>query len=76
MASRRARTRPDKRAITYHDGEAPDIERAFQKLTAERKPVEEPTLTLRDGSVVDLREPWKVPNVRAEAPTPAPERTR
>lgn len=64
MASRRSRTRPDKRAITYHDGDAPDIERAFQKLTAERKPVEEPTLTLRDGSMVDLKAPWKGPQER------------
>lgn len=62
MASRRSRNRPDKRAVDF-DGPAPDIEAAFAKLTAERKPREDDDspITLEDGSVVDLAKPWAMP---------------
>lgn len=61
--SRRARTRPDKRAITYFDGDAPDIEAAFARLTAERpkQETEDHTLHLKDGSAIDKRRPWSFP---------------
>lgn len=61
--SRRARTRPDKRAITYFDGDAPDIEAAFARLTAERpkQETEDQTLHLKDGSAIDKRRPWSFP---------------
>lgn len=61
--SRRARTRPDKRAITYFDGDAPDIEAAFARLTAERpkQETEDRTLHLKDGSAIDKRRPWSFP---------------
>lgn len=65
MASRRSRNRPNKRAVDF-DLPAPDIERAFEKLTAERR-VREPagdegdTIITRDGTTVDLRAPWPMP---------------
>lgn len=64
--SRRARARAftDKRAITYFDGDAPDIEAAFARLTAERpkQETEDQTLHLKDGSAMDKREPWHLPD--------------
>ena len=71
MASRRIRTRPDKRTVDF-DGPAPDLERAFQVLTTERRPRndEDSLITLKDGSTVDLAKPWKLPaNVRVEGPS-------
>lgn len=67
--SRRARNRPDRRAVNF-DSPAPDIEAAFAKLTAERKPLEEvgdegDTITTNDGRTVDLRAPWQLPQERA-----------
>ncbi len=66
MTSRRARNRINKR-VSYFDGEAPDIEAAFARLTSERAPkeVEEPEprlLTMKDGSAIDKREPWQLPS--------------
>lgn len=61
MASRRARSRPDKRAVDF-DGPAPDIERAFEKLTAERKREDgDDPITLKTGETLDLRGPWVIP---------------
>lgn len=61
--SRRARNRPDKRAITYYTGDAPDIEAAFARLTAERpkQETEDQTMHLKDGSAIDKRQPWSFP---------------
>ncbi len=64
MASRRLRTRPDKRSVDF-TLPAPDIERAFEKLTAERKRDEhgdegEP-ITLKTGETLDPRRPWPMP---------------
>lgn len=64
MASRRSRSRPDKRAITYHAGDAPDIEAAFARLTAERKERREPepeVITLKTGHRIDTRADWNFP---------------
>lgn len=66
--SRRARTRPDKRAITYFDGDAHDIEAAFARLTAERREKQEPepgALQLKDGTTVDTKEWWRLPVIDA-----------
>lgn len=62
--SRRARSRPDKRAIVYYTGEATDIEAAFAKLTAERGEKQEPEdrlLHLKNGGAIDKRQPWSFP---------------
>lgn len=63
--SRRARRRAagDKRAVDF-DSDNPHLERAFQTLTAERKPREDDDspITLEDGSVVDLAKPWAMPS--------------
>lgn len=61
--SRRARSRLDKREVRF-DVDAPDIERAFARLTAERRDTcgdEGTSLTLKDGSTVDLAAPWPLP---------------
>ena len=66
--SRRARARPDKRAITYFDGDAPDIDAAFARLTAERGEKQEPepgALQLKDGTTVDTKEWWRLPVIDA-----------
>ena len=67
--SRRARIRLDRRAIDF-DGPAPDIEAAFAKLTAERSQRDEggdegEAIATKDGSTVDLRAPWPMPQERA-----------
>lgn len=63
--SNRARNRPDKRAITYYTGDAPDIDAAFARLTAERGEKQEPepgALQLKDG---DTKEWWRLPVIDA-----------
>lgn len=62
--SNRARNRPDKRAITYFDGDAHDIEAAFARLTAERKDSRESepeSITLKTGQRIDTRADWSFP---------------
>ena len=62
--SRRARSRPDKRAIVYYTGEAMDIEAAFARLTAERKDSRESepeSITLKTGQRIDTRADWSFP---------------
>lgn len=63
--SRRARNRTNRRVVNF-DGPAPDIEAAFAKLTAERQPREDvgdegDTITTKDGTTVDLCNPWPMP---------------
>lgn len=64
--SRRARARAgtDKRAISYFTGDAPDIDAAFARLTAERGEKQEPEdrlLHLKNGGAIDKRRPWSFP---------------
>lgn len=65
--SRRARNRPDKRSL-YYTGDAPDIEAAFARLTAERpkQETEDQTRHLKDGSAIDKRRPWSFPGEQGE----------
>lgn len=66
--SRRSRNRQDKRAIAYYTGDAPDIDAAFARLTAERREKQEPepgALQLKDGTTVDTKEWWRLPVIDA-----------
>lgn len=69
MASRRSRTRPDKRQLAYHDGGSPELERALANIAGlpvkPRTEGEDEPITLKDGSTVDLRKPWPMPQERA-----------
>lgn len=65
MASRRARTRPDKRQLGYHDGGSPELERALATIAGlpnrPRPESEEDPITLKTGETIDLHRPWKMP---------------
>lgn len=66
MASRRARTRPDKRQLGYHDGGSPELERALATIAGlpvkPRTEGEDEPITLKTGETIDLRRPWVMPS--------------
>ena len=72
MASRRARSRPDKRQNLYHDGGSPELERALATIAGlpirPRPESEDDPITLKTGEKLDLRKPWPMPNNERTSP--------